>query len=340
MTEIKKLEKSLVEIKGEIEVSEFEKFRDQAIKHLAQHVEVDGFRKGHAPANIVEEKLGEGAILEEMAQLALSKNYAKIITENKIEAIGYPKINITKLAKGNPLGFTIVVATLPEIKLADYKAIAKEENKNKKEDLEVTNEEVERIIKEAKTIRAKEMAKGKELDPNAPLPDLDDEYVKTLGGFTSVEDFKVKIRENILAEKKLRDSEKNRLKIIESIIDKTTLDIPEVLIDSEIERMTHKMQTDIENMGLKFDDYLANIKKTLEELQKDWRGDAEKRAKLQLIVGEIAKAEKITAPKEAVEAEVKKVMAAYDDVNADNARMYIESVLQNEEVFKFLEAQK
>ncbi len=340
MTEIKKLEKSLIEIKGEIETVEFEKFRDQALKHLGQHLEVDGFRKGNVPTNIVESKIPEDTILEEMAQLALSKNYAKIITENKIEAIGYPKINITKLAKGNPLGFTIIVATLPEIELADYKNIAKAINNEGEEKTEVTDVEIEAIIKEAKTIRAKEMSKGAELDPNAPLPDLDDEYIKTIGGFTSVEDFKTKIKENVLIEKQTRAKEKARLKMIEGIIEKTKMEVPEVLIDSEVERMTHKMRTDIENMGLKFDDYLTNIKKTLEELQKDWRGDAEKRAKLQLIVGEIAKAEKLVAPKEAVDAEVKKVMEAYKDVNIDNARMYVESVLQNEEVFKFLEAQK
>ncbi len=336
--EIKKLEKSLVEIKGEIDAVELESFRATALKKLGESVEIDGFRKGHVPANILEQKLPEMAILEEMSQMALSKNYGKILIDNKIDAIGYPKINITKLAKGNPLGFTITVATLPEIKLPDYKSLAKKAN-SKEEKVEVTDEEFEAIIKQAKIIRAKEAVKGGEIDENA-LPELDDEYVKTLGGFENLEDFNKKIRENVLAEKEMRAKDKKRLEIIEAIISETNLEVPEVLIDSEVHKMIHKMRNDIEAMGLKYDDYLKTLNKTEADLHKDFEKDAEKRAKLQLIVGEIAKAEKIEAPKEAVEAEVKKVTEIYKDVSPENARAYIESVLQNEEVFKFLEAQK
>ncbi len=337
MAEIKKLEKSLVEIKGEIEAAEFESFRAVALKKLGESVEIDGFRKGHVPANVLESKLPEIAVLEEMAQLALSKNYAKIITENKIDAIGYPKINITKLAKGNPLGFTITVATVPEIKLPDYKALAKKVN-GKVEKIEVTDAEFENIVKQARMIRAKELAKGGEIDENN-LPEIDDEYVKTLGGFENRADFDKKIRENVLEEKKMRARDKRRLEMIESIIAETNLEVPEVLVDSEVHKMLHKMRSDIEAMGLKYDDYLKNLNKTEEDLHKEFEKDAEKRAKLQLIVVEIAKAEKLEAPKDMVEAEVKKVTEIYKDVTPENARGYIESVLQNEEVFKFLEAQ-
>lgn len=336
--EINKLPNSLVEIKGEIEATEFESFRERALKKLGENVEIDGFRKGHVPANVLESKLTEIAVLEEMAQIAISKSYGKIITENKIDAIGYPEISITKLAKGSPLGFTIKVATLPEIKLPDYKALAKQANE-KVEKVEVTEAEFDAIIKQAKIIRAKEAAKGGEIDENS-LPDLDDEYVKTLGGFTDLADFQTKIRENVLREKTSRANDKRRLAIIEPIIEKTEIEIPEILVDYEIDKMTHKMKKDIEGMGLKYEDYLKNINKTEEDLHKDWRKDAERRAKLQLIVSEIARTEKLEAPKEIVEAEVKKVTEIYPDADPENARIYIESVLQNEEVFKFLEAQK
>lgn len=337
MFEIKKLEKSLVEIKGEIETTEFESYREAALKKLGENFEIDGFRKGKVPANILEQKLPEMALLEEMAQMALSKSYGKIIEENKIDAIGYPRINITKLAKGNPLGFTITVATLPEMKLPDYKALAKKVN-GKEEKIEVTDAEFENIVKQARMIRAKEMAKGGEIDENN-LPEIDDAYVKTLGGFENLEDFNKKIRENVLEEKKMRAKDKKRLEIIESIIAETNLEVPEVLIDSEVHKMLHKMRSDIEAMGLKYDDYLKNLNKTEEDLHKEFEKDAEKRAKLQLIVVEIAKAEKLEASKDMVEAEIKKVIEIYKDVSPENARGYIESVLQNEEVFKFLEAQ-
>ena len=58
--------------------------------------------------------------------MALNEHYPKIIEEEKIDAISRPEISITKLARKNPLGFKIKTAVLPEIKLPDYKNIAKD----------------------------------------------------------------------------------------------------------------------------------------------------------------------------------------------------------------------
>ena len=88
MFEIKKLPNSEVEIKGEIPYEEFALAKDAALKHLGEHLELDGFRKGHIPANVVEKNVSPMAILEEMAQLTPSKDYGKIIDEHKINSIG------------------------------------------------------------------------------------------------------------------------------------------------------------------------------------------------------------------------------------------------------------
>src|SRR3989344_8607248 len=133
MTEIKKIEKSRVEITGVISIEEFEKFRNQALKNINDEVIIDGFRKGKVPENILISKVGEMTILEEMAELAISSAYPKILMDEKIDAIGRPEISITKLASGNTLEYKIVTAVVPEVKLADYKKISKEE-KNKKEE--------------------------------------------------------------------------------------------------------------------------------------------------------------------------------------------------------------
>lgn len=339
MSEIKKLEKGLVEIKGEIAADVLETFREKALKHIGEHLNVDGFRPGHIPANIVEKNAGDMAVMEEMAQMALSAEYPKILAENKIDAIGYPRINITKIAKGSALGFTITVATLPEIKLADYTAIAKEQNKEAVK-VEVGDAEIEAVMKNLRMMRQKEEAAGAEIAADAPLPELDDEFVKKLGDFTDLADFRTKMTENIRAEKEFRAKDKRRLEIVEKIMEKTPIDVPEILIDSEIEKMHAKMKSDIENMGMNYDDYVRTLGKSEDEMKREWRDNAEKRAKLQLVITEIAKTENIKAPKESVDAEVKKVMATYPDVHEHNARAYIESVLENEAVMKFLEEQK
>ena len=131
---------SQVTITGELPFSELEKEREAAIKKLGADVEIDGFRKGHIPADVLEKHLGEAAILTEMAERALAHHYAHIVTAHELDVIGQPEVQITKLAKDNPFAFTLNVAVMPEITLPDYRAIAKGVNEQK-ETAEVTDEE-------------------------------------------------------------------------------------------------------------------------------------------------------------------------------------------------------
>ena len=100
--EIKKLEGSEVELTGEIAVADFESFRRGVMDELRLEIELPGFRKGHAPDNLLIEKVGAEKILYEMAEHALSHYYPEMIKENKLDAIGRPEITITKIAADNP----------------------------------------------------------------------------------------------------------------------------------------------------------------------------------------------------------------------------------------------
>ena len=139
---INKLDKSRVEITGSISEKEFSIFRKQALQNINDEVSIDGFRKGKVPENVLVSKVGDMSILEEMAELALSKAYPEIIIENKIDAIGRPEISITKLAADNPLEFKIVTTVTPEIKLADYKKLSKDINKKPVEKSQLEKEPV------------------------------------------------------------------------------------------------------------------------------------------------------------------------------------------------------
>ena len=127
---------------------------------------------------------------------------------------------------------------------------------------------------------------------------------------------------------------------MERIIDTTNVEVPEIMIETELRKMMSRMEIDIANMGLKIDDYLAHMKKTREDLLKEWRKDAERRAILELAITEIAKTEDIKAPKEELDAEVAKLLKQYPDADALQAELYVENVLRNEKVFVFFENQK
>jgi trigger factor len=348
---VRKLPKSEIEIEGEIAADIFETYFTQALKKIGENFKLDGFRKGKIPESVLISKIPEISILEEMAEMALSEHYPKIIEEEKIDAISRPEISITKLARRNPLGFKIKTAVLPEIKLPEYKEIAKnilrsDLGNSKRSDFDVSDEDIENTIMDIRKSRApkKHVATSPQPSPEtgegeSELPEFNDEFVQALGPFKNVEDFKNKLKENIKLEKENQAKEKTRIKIVEKIIDESKLDVPEILIMIEIDKILAKMESDIAAMGLKFEDYLKHLNKTREDLRKEFRTDAEKKAKLSLILNEIAKIEKIVADEIEVEREVAHLLEHYKDADPERARMHVENVLTNEKIFQFLENQ-
>jgi trigger factor len=356
---IKKLPKSEVEIEGEIDADKFEAYFTKALKKIGENVKIDGFRKGKIPESVLLSKVPEISILEEMAEMALSENYPKILIEEKIDAIGRPEISIIKLARKNPLGFKIKTAVLPIIKLPDYKEDAKKvisKITDAEKNTEVSEEDLENTIMDIRKSRAPKIhiaeehehkdpsadeAGGKEhIHPEPELPEFNNEFVKGLGPFKDVADFKAKLKENIKLEKENQLKEKTRLKIIEKIIDESDIDLPNILVEIELDKILYKMESDITQMGLKFEDYLKHLNKTVTDLRKEFRTDAEKKAKFALVLNEIAKIEKITADEEQIAMEVAAILEHYKDADPERARMHAENVLTNEKIFQFLENQK
>jgi trigger factor len=354
---VKKLPKSEVEIEGELEADKFESYFAKAVKNIGETLKIDGFRQGKIPESVVLSNVPEIRILEEMAELALSEHYPKIIADEKIDAISQPEISITKLARKNPFGFKIKTAVLPAIKLPDYKGLAKKvisKITDKEKDTTVSDEDVENTIMDIRKSRAprKHMAEhvhkeGEEPHPDPllegegeeNLPEFNDAFVQALGPFKDVADFKAKLKENIKLEKENQAKEKTRLKIIEKIIDESETDLPEILVKIELDKILYKMESDITQMGLKFEDYLKHLNKTVEDLRKDFRNDAEKKAKLALILNEISKVEKIIADEAEVAREVAAILEHYKDADPERAKAHAENVLTNEKIFKFLEEQ-
>ncbi len=117
-----------MELTAEIAAAHFDAQRVTALKNLAEKKTFDGFRPGQAPEAVIVRELGEEAVLWEMAKLAISSVYPAIITQEKIDALGRPDVSIIKIASGNPLGFKLTTAVMPQFQLPDYKQIARETN--------------------------------------------------------------------------------------------------------------------------------------------------------------------------------------------------------------------
>ena len=365
--EITKNNDATVTIKGEIPFSELKTHREAAINKLGENIEIDGFRKGHIPQDVLEEKIGSAEILAEMAERALAKAYPSILDEHKIDAVGYPQVSLTKLAEDNPLGFTITVAVMPEITLPDYKTIA-QTHQDSAPSTEVTEEDIENATKDIlrrklayermqqKAARNAEKPKNDSADLPTPetiqeneedkeptddeLPELTDEVAKTLGDFANVDEFKAKLKEELSEQKAQEAQNKHRAAITDALIEATDISVPQVMIDAELEQFLAQMQEDLTKAQLSMDDYLSHIKKTKDELKEEWKPAAEKRAKVQLLLDAIASAENITPDQKLVDDQVATLKQQYQDADEDRVRTYVTSVLKNEDVMKMLEGDK
>lgn len=350
---VKGLGNSEVEITASISEGSLDNFKKAALKELAKDANVPGFRPGKVPESMIAEKIGEQGLLQEAAERALQSVYPQIVSDEKLHVIGRPEVSIMKLAKGNPFEFKIKTAVTPEFTLPDYKKIAQMEMAVK-EEVEATKEEIDNVINDIRKTRTqverakKAEAEGKELpkvDPTEKIEEKDllpltDEFVKTLGDFKDVADFEARIKENLVKEKEHRAKEKKRLAVGETLIKKSKIDLPEILVESELDKMKAQFEEDVRRMGTEFDDYLKKINKTEEELRKEWRETAEKRAKLQLILNKVAIEEKLFADEKEVKEQVEHLQQHYKDADPARIRIYLETLLTNEKVFEFFEAQR
>lgn len=349
-TDVKKLENSQVEISVVLPGADIEKHRNDVEKEALENVQVDGFRKGKAPAEIAKKQIQPLRVYEEMAQRAISASYVDILESTKVKAIGHPQIMITKIAEGSDLEFKIVTAVLPEIKLGDYKKTAKEAL-SAKDDLEVNQLEIDEAINNIRKMRAQQELAKEAKEGEAPkswneidekdLPELSDELVKSIGKFDGVEDFKKKITENLEAEKKAKALEKKRIAILDGILADADIEVPNMMVDYEVEKMMHEFEGNIAMTGMSFDDYLKSIGKTREDYKNEWQEQGKKRAQTELMLNHIAKNEKIEPKDEDIETEVSKIMEQYKEqknIDENNVRAYVAQVLTHQKVFEFLES--
>lgn len=141
-TEVKKLEKSMVEIKAVFDKEEWAAAQDKALNKLAGTAKLDGFRKGHAPKNLIKAKVGAKALREQAVEEILSDNYAKIFIDNNVTPVAQPSANIN-VCTDTELEVTFTCPVRPEFTLGEYKGL-----EVKKTQVRVTKKDVEERLKD------------------------------------------------------------------------------------------------------------------------------------------------------------------------------------------------
>lgn len=101
--------------------------------HIAETIEISGFRKGKAPIELVEKSVKEPELNGEVVNHLLREYYSQALKKNKVLTLGNPKVTIKKYDKNSDFEFEAIVATRPEIKLNDYKKELTKKLEEKKE---------------------------------------------------------------------------------------------------------------------------------------------------------------------------------------------------------------
>ncbi len=173
-------------------------------------------------------------------------------------------------------------------------------------------------------------------------PALDDTLAIMLG-MKDFEALKDVIKKNLLDEKEHETRSKEEKEMLELVAGKTQFeDIPDLLLNEEINKMILELQRAVESQGLEFDTYLKNLGKTLAQMKLDFTPQALMRVKVAIAMREIAKEQGIEATDKELDEELDRIAEGYEDtktkeqVYSPQYRDYMEQILKNRKVIEYL----
>ena len=176
------------------------------------------------------------------------------------------------------------------------------------------------------------------------VPELNDEFVKTLGKFNTLDEIKDNINQGLVKEKERKLKESFRLLLMGKVSELSEIELPNILIEREKHNMLHDLKASIETNHLDWQEYLSQIEKTEVEVENEFDAKAKERIRFALILEEIAKQESIEPTKEEVEEEATRVLAQFKNlkeaeqsIDVYQLTAYTKGIIKNEKVSEYLE---
>ncbi|MGD1003397.1 MAG: trigger factor [Minisyncoccia bacterium] len=335
-TKLKKLSEKNgdIEFQAEVPVELLEEYSLAALAELAEDFALPGFRKGKVPQEKVREHIGEMSLLEDAANGALRDAMAQIAEDEKLNVIGRPQVVIVKIAPKNPLEFKIRYALLPDISLPDYKKIGKTIFE-RRDPTDVSEKEVDEAATRIQKMIMSAMKPGTEKD--APIPPLTDETVKQFGNFATVADFRAELKRQLEQEKVLHMKDGRREETIKEIVKHAKLKVPQLLVDQELYEFLIDRDEQLKTAGLSLDEYLKQIGKTAEQLEKDERALIEDDLRMSMVVQEIRKKENLSADDRDIHSLIAQLKLRYPERKEEELHRTAEAMIIQNKLFALLE---
>jgi len=177
------------------------------------------------------------------------------------------------------------------------------------------------------------------------LPELNDDFAMGLG-IVSMDKLKEQIKHNVEHEEHHKEEGRVEIEMLEKLIDKSQFgEIPDILINAEVNKMLQELESNISRQGLKFDDYLKHLNKTTEQMKLEFVPQAIKRVKGALLTRAIFLQEKMEIPESEVDKEIETAGRMYQqypdmlkNLQTPEYRDYIRNLIGNRKVMDFLKA--
>ncbi|HLD51153.1 hypothetical protein A3K34_01460 [candidate division WWE3 bacterium RIFOXYC1_FULL_40_10] len=274
-TKVEKMPKSTIKLTVTIESAKVKEAYDEVLEDTVENIELDGFRKGKAPKDMVEQKIGVSKLYGEVVNYLLQKYYPQALKENTILAIANPKVEIKEFDLEKDFEFVATIAIKPEVKVGDFRKLLRNSYKDKVEKND----------------------KG--------------------------EHDHVHMGSN---------------EIIDAIMKETKVEVSDMLIDDEANRMMSRLVDQAQTIGLSLEQYLKSQNKTSDQLRGEYNKIAERNLVAELGLLKIIEDEKVEVSDEEID---QMIQAAGDPKIADrmksfSERMYIKSILQKNKLISQL----
>lgn len=229
---------------------------DKVFDELAAEIEAEGFRKGKAPAEVLQSKIDKSKIYSEVVNRILPDSYAKSLEEHGLKPVIAPKVQIISAEEEKDWQFIIKGAEKPHINLNNYQETIKTIN-----------------------------AKGKIWTPASPD-----------AGQGEPDDQK----------KNEEERQKRISEIIDKLLEVCTVELAEILVESEVNRLTSQLIDDVRQAGLTFEQYLASKGQTADQIKAKYHQQAQTALKLEFILDAVAEDLKVQVGQEEIDAIINK----------------------------------
>jgi len=268
---VENLEPTKVRLTVEVPYEELKSNMDKAYKEIAGQVNIPGFRKGHVPPRIIDQRFGRAAVIEQVVNEVLPGHYSDAINQNDLRPMAQPEIDVTEIPnvtgpQGGQLIFTAEVAVVPPFELPEIdESIVVEV-----EPTEVTDEDVQKELDDLrgrfatlKTINRKAKTGGTKAGDEVTftstlkggdhegeeaevtitvkamkareLPKADDDFAQMVSEFDTLEELTEDLKKQAAQSKESQQALAARDALIDVLLDKVEIVLPESAVDHQVE---------------------------------------------------------------------------------------------------------